>query len=261
MSWHIPDDLRGRYLAGTLETAAALSVDAHLASCARCRAAVPYEQDWLEGSWARLETALIRPRPSPAARLLRYAGLPDHVARLVSATPTMSRAWVVAVVAALAFAVLAARQEADLLPAFLTLAPVLPLTGIALGYGPHVDPAHELTAATPLAGPRLLLTRAVAVLAVATALAAIASPLLPAPPGLSAAWLLPALAAASGCLALSTRLPVPIAALAVGGLWLAIVGAGRLTGGWLAAFGPVAQIGYGAAALLLMFRLYRMSFR
>ncbi|MEV6862422.1 zf-HC2 domain-containing protein [Streptosporangium subroseum] len=261
MSWHIPDELHERYLAGTLEPALAMSVDSHLEGCADCRAAVPYEQDWLEASWQRLETRLIMPRPTLVERFLRHGGVPDHLARLLSATPTMSRSWLVAVVAALAFAVLAARQGADLLPAFLIVAPVLPLAGIALAYGPRVDPAHELTAATPLAGPRLLLTRATAVLAVAVAAAALASPLLPAPPGLSVAWLLPSLAAASGCLALSNRLPVPIAALATGGLWLAIVGTGRFTGNWLAAFAPAAQIVYGGAALLLMFRLYKVSTR
>ncbi|RVX38937.1 hypothetical protein EDD27_1266 [Nonomuraea polychroma] len=258
--WHISDDLRERYLAGTLEAALAMSVDAHLGRCAECRAAVPYERDWLEASWARLETELIRPRPSMGERVLRYGGVPGHLARLLSATSTMSRAWVVAVAAALGFAVLAARQETDVVTAFLVAAPVLPLTGIALAYGPHVDRAHELMAATPLAGPRLLLTRATTVLAVATFLAAIASPLLPAPPGLSAAWLLPSLATSSGCLALSSRLPVPIAALAVGGLWLAIVGTGGLaSGSWLAVFGPVAQIVYGSIALLMSFRVYRVS--
>ncbi|WP_188194107.1 zf-HC2 domain-containing protein [Nonomuraea sp. SYSU D8015] len=258
--WHIPDDLRERYLAGTLDAALAMSVDAHLGRCAKCRAAVPYEPDWLEASWERLEAELIKPRPAPFERLLRHGGVPGHLARLLTATPTMSRAWVVAVVASVAFGVVAARQDADLLPAFLIGAPVLPLTGIALAYGPRVDPAHELMAATPLSGPRLLLTRATAVLAVATVLAAIASPLLPAPPGLSAAWLLPSLAAASGCLALSNRLPVPIAAFAVGGVWLAIVGTGGLvSGSWLAVFGPVAQLGYGLAALLLSFRVYRVS--
>jgi hypothetical protein len=260
-SWHIPDDLRERYLAGTLEPALAMSVDAHLGGCAHCRAAVPYEKDWLETSWARLEAKLITPRPNLSERFLRHGGVPDHLARLLSATPTMSRAWLAAVVAALAFAVIAARQQADLLPAFLIIAPVLPLAGIALAYGPRVDPAHELMAATPMSGPRLLLTRATAVLAVAVMLAALASPLLPAPPGLSAAWLLPSLAAAAGCLALSNRLPVPIAALAVGGVWLAIVGTGRFTGTWLTAFGPAPQIVYGVAALLLTYRLYRTSTR
>ncbi|MGW3346448.1 zf-HC2 domain-containing protein [Nonomuraea rubra] len=259
-NWHIPDDLRERYLAGTLEPAPAMSVEAHLERCASCRAAIPYEPGWLEDSWRRLESRLVPgPRPSPAERVLRHGGVPDHLARLVAATPTMSRAWLVAVVAALAFAVLAAREAPELMPVFLVVAPVLPLAGIALAYGPRVDPAHELMAATPMAGPRLLLARAVAVLVAATGLAAIAAPLLPAPPGLSAAWLLPSLAAGSGCLALSRRLPVPIAAFAVGGLWLAIVGMGLVLSGPLAAFGPPAQLGYAGVALLLILRIRKAS--
>ncbi|SDH83454.1 zf-HC2 domain-containing protein [Nonomuraea jiangxiensis] len=260
-SWHIPDDLRGSYLEGTLEPALAMSVDAHLDRCAECRAAVPYDKDWLEASWARLETKLVTPRPGLSERFLWHVGVPDHLARLLSATPTMSRAWLAAVVAVLAFAVLAAREQAEFLPAFLIAAPVLPLAGIALAYGPRVDPVHELVAATPMSGPRLLLARATAVLTVSVVLAGIASPLLPAPPGMSAAWLLPALAAGAGCLALSNRLPVPIAALAVGGVWLAIVGAGRLFGDWPAVFGPAPQIGYAAAALLLIYRFHRLSTR
>ncbi|WP_043624019.1 zf-HC2 domain-containing protein [Nonomuraea candida] len=256
--WHVRDDLRERYLAGTLPAAAAMSVEAHLERCAACRAAVPYEPEWLEASWRRLESRLAGPRPSLAERVLRHGGMPEHLARLVAVTPTLSRAWLVAVVAALAVAVLVARQGPELLPVFLIVAPVLPLSGIALAYGPRVDPAHELMAATPLAGPRLLLTRAVAVLAVATALAALAAPLLPAPPGLSAAWLLPSLAAAAGCLALSNRLPVPIAALAVGGSWLAIVGAGGLAGSWPVVFGLPAQLGYAATALLLTLHVLRI---
>ncbi|MCA2229415.1 zf-HC2 domain-containing protein [Nonomuraea aurantiaca] len=260
-SWHIPDGLRERYLEGTLEPALAMSVDAHLGRCADCRAAVPHDKDWLEASWARLEAELITPHLSLSERLLRHGGVPDHLARLLSATPTMSRAWLASVVAVLAFAVLAARKQAEFLPAFLIVAPVLPLAGIALAYGPRVDPAYELVAATPMSGPRLLLTRATAVLAVAVVLAGLASPLLPAPPGLAAAWLLPALAAAAGCLAVSGRLPVPIAALAVAGVWLAIVGTGHFIGDWLAVFGPAPQIGYGVAAILLTYRFYRVSTR
>ncbi|MER6949391.1 zf-HC2 domain-containing protein [Nonomuraea sp. NPDC000554] len=261
MSWHIPDDVLGRYLSDGLDPAQAMSVDAHLVACADCRATVPYEEEWLRESWQRLEAEVAKPSPSPADRLLRAGGVPEHVARLLTVTPSASRAWICSVVAALAFAVLAARQSAGLLPVFLTLAPVLPLAGIALAYGRRVDPAHELLSATPLSGPRLLMVRATAVLGVAVVLAALASPLLPAPPGLSAAWLLPSFAVTSGCLALSARLGVPLAALATGGLWLLGVAAvGGATGDWLTAFGAAAQIGYGCAALLLSLRLYRVTF-
>ncbi|GAA4939505.1 hypothetical protein GCM10023238_01470 [Streptomyces heliomycini] len=36
-------------------------------------------------------------------------------------------------------------------PWLLALAPVVPVAGVALSYGPHADPKHEITAATPAA--------------------------------------------------------------------------------------------------------------
>ncbi|WP_433518005.1 zf-HC2 domain-containing protein [Nonomuraea sp. CA-143628] len=257
MSWHITDDLMDAYRSGGLDPAQAMSVDAHLGGCPDCRAAVPYEEDWLRDSWQRLEAEVLSPRPSPMERLLGLCGVPQHVARLLTATPTMNGAWVAAVVAALTFAVLAARKSDTFLPLFLAVAPILPLAGIALAYGPRVDPVHESLAATPLSGARLLLIRATGTLAVAVVLAAVASPLLPAPAWLSAAWLLPSLAMTSCCLLLSSRLPVPVSALTTGGLWLLGVAAvGGATGDLLAPFGLAAQIGYGCAALLMSLRLY-----
>ncbi|SEN34921.1 zf-HC2 domain-containing protein [Nonomuraea pusilla] len=255
MTWHVSDDLREGYLGGGLDPALAMSVETHLARCAACRAAVPYEPEWLEESWRRLEARLVAPRPGPAERLLARCGVPAHLARLLMATPTLSRAWLAAVGAALAFAVLAARVDPAFVPAFLVAAPVLPPAGIALAYGPRVDPAYELLAATPLAGARLLLTRAAAVLSTAVVLAGAASPLLPAPPWLCAAWLLPSLAVTLACLALSRLVRVPLAALAVTGLWLAVAGAAGFAGDWVSAFAPAAQIGYAAAAAVLLLRL------
>ncbi|MEU6998390.1 zf-HC2 domain-containing protein [Nonomuraea sp. NPDC046570] len=257
-AWHVHADLMGRYLSGSLDPALAMSVDAHLGGCAACRAAVPYEEEWLAGGWQRLADEAGLPASGPAERLLLRAGLPGHLARLVTATPTLSRAWLVAVVAVLAFGVIAARQTDQALPLFLVLAPVLPPAGIAAAYGPRVDPAHEMLAATPLSGARLLLTRSTAVLATAFALAGLASPLLPAPPWLSAAWLLPALALTSGCLALSTRVPLPLAAFAAAGLWLTgVAAAAGAAGDWRVSFHPAAQILYGCAALLLTVLAYR----
>ncbi|MFC7584925.1 hypothetical protein ACFQYP_15170 [Nonomuraea antimicrobica] len=44
--------------------------------------------------------------------------------------------------------------------------------------------------------------------------------------------------------------------------WLAIVGTGGLlAGSWLAVFGPLAQLGYGLAALLLSVRIHRTNTR
>ena len=79
---------------------------------------------------------------------------------------------------------------------FLLVAPLLPLAGVAAAYGPLVDPAYELALAAPLGSLRLLLLRAVAVVAVDDA--ARRWPRALALPGLdwtAAAWLLPSLGA------------------------------------------------------------------
>ncbi|MFD4986779.1 hypothetical protein [Streptomyces sp. NPDC058374] len=106
-------------------------------------------------------------------------------------------------------------------PALLLVAPLLPLAGVALSYGPHTDPLHELVATSPGGGLRLLLVRGGAVLAVCVPALTVAGALLPpvaGGPG-PAAWLLPALALTLGALALGSYLGCRNAVAVVGGLW------------------------------------------
>lgn len=256
--WHVPADLMDRYVTGRLEPAPVMSVEAHLARCARCRAAVPYEAEWLAASWERLEEEVDRPRRGPVERLLGRAGVPEHLARLLVATPMLGRAWAVAVTVVLACAITAGQISTGYGPAvllaFLITAPVLPLAGIALAYGRHVDPVHETQAATPMAGPRLLLLRASAVLATALVLTAAATPWLPGPPGLSAGWLLPSLALSTGTLALSVRVPVTAAAALLGTAWLGVVGTAAAVHAEdrFLFFTPAAQALYAVAACALI---------
>ncbi|MFF5205975.1 zf-HC2 domain-containing protein [Streptosporangium sp. NPDC000396] len=262
--WHLPDELIERYVTGHLEPVQVMSVETHLARCERCRAAVPYEREWLVASWEGIEDLVDRPRPRAAERVLRRLGAPGHVATFLAATPALARGWLVAVTAVLAFALAAAhlvnrdpRAALDPLVPFLAVAPVLPLAGIALAYGPHVDPAYELQAATPMAGSRSLLLRAVAVLVTAITLTGMTAPLLPGPPGLAAAWLLPALALTAATLALSTRFVPLISAAVLTAAWFGTVAAfTRLTGDGLAPFSPTAQTLYGLAALILIPLVY-----
>ncbi|MEV0974232.1 hypothetical protein [Microtetraspora glauca] len=264
MTWHLPGDLVERYAHGRLDSAQVMSVESHLARCPLCRAAVPYEDGWLAASWERIEDLVDRPRPRPVARVLRRVGVPEHVATFLAATPAPARGWLVAVTGVLAFAVAAAHfaarrtpDTANALIPFLAVAPLLPVAGIAMAYGRHVDPVYELQAATPMAGWRALLLRALAVLSCAVALSGAATPLLPGPPGLAAAWLLPALALTAGALALSTRFapPVSVAVLAIA--WFGAVAAGPLLADdRLLAFSPGAQALYGVAAPALVFLIY-----
>ncbi|WP_439674327.1 zf-HC2 domain-containing protein [Embleya sp. MST-111070] len=255
-AWHIPEPLLTRYLSGGLPVAHVMSIEAHLAGCPSCRAHVPVDPDWLARSWAGIDAAIDRP-PWPERALARL-GVRPHVARLLTATPALSRAWLLAVIAVLAFGTAAAHLAGDtpgVLLAFLVGAPVLPLAGVALAYGPGVDRAYEVQAATPLAGSRLLFLRAGAVLVTAAALTGLAAPFLPGPAGLGAAWLLPALALTLACLAIGTRLPLPIAA---GGLtlgWVAVVLGTQRVDRYLL-FAPVAQAGWACAVPLLALVVY-----
>ncbi|MDF5758266.1 zf-HC2 domain-containing protein [Spongiactinospora sp. TRM90649] len=260
MSWHVPPELMERYATGGLAPAQVMSVEAHVAGCARCRAAAPRPPEWMARSWERLREEVDRPRTRLAERLLQRLGVPGHLARLLTATPALSRAWLSAVTFVLALAAVAGRFQpidAQALLGFLVAAPVLPVAGIALAYGRHVDPAHELQAATPMAGPRLLLLRAGAVLVTAIAMTGAATPLLPGSTGAAVAWLLPALALSLTTLVLSARLPIATAAGFPGAVWLAVVipivvaGEDRFL-----PFAPAAQLGYGTAAAFLALFVY-----
>jgi hypothetical protein len=256
-TWHVDDDLLSGYLDGHLSVARVMSVEAHLVGCARCRATIPVDDAWLATSWERVEDLVDRPRLSFVERLLGRA-LPPHLVRLLLATPSLSRAWLVAVLLVLAFAVGAAQlsdQDVTVLLVFLAVAPVLPLAGVALAYGPVVDPAHESVAATPMAGARLLLVRAGAVLSAATLLMGLATPFLPGPLGLSAAWLLPGLMLTVAVLAAGTRVPMPRAAIVLASLWLLATLVTRGVDPFLI-FQRPAQITYACVACLLALVVY-----
>jgi hypothetical protein len=131
----------------------------------------------------------------------------------------------VAVVATLAFAVAAARAYSgpDANLAFLCVAPLLPLAGIAVAYGPGVDPTYEIGLAAPLRGLHLLLLRAATVLGTAAPLAAIASLALPQLGWGAAGWLLPSLGLTASSLALATTVE-PLRAIGVtAGAWVVAV--------------------------------------
>ncbi|XHM67398.1 hypothetical protein ACE6JH_12275 [Streptomyces nigra] len=106
----------------------------------------------------------------------------------------------------------------------LAVAPVVPVAGVALSYGRHADPLHELAASTPSAGLRLVLTRTTVVLAVSLPLLTLAGLVLPSPgaPG-AAAWLLPGLTLTLAALALGGWLGLRTATAVTGGGWLCAV--------------------------------------
>ncbi|SFG41945.1 zf-HC2 domain-containing protein [Streptomyces mirabilis] len=120
-------------------------------------------------------------------------------------------------------------------PLLLAVAPLVPVAGVALSYGRHADPLHEIVATSPSGGLRLVLMRTAAVLAVSVPLLTVAGLLLPATdPRLpqapaAAAWLLPGLALTLATLALSGYVGCRTASAVVGGGWLLALAAPLLT--------------------------------
>lgn len=251
--WHVDDDQLATYVAGRLDDIRSSSVEAHLITCDRCRGQVGELVDPHRTSmvWAGVVDAVDSPPPRILERVLRRAGVSERNSRILAATPSLQLSWLMAVVVTLAFSVLAAQSGTDRrLAVFLMVAPLLPLAGVAAAYGPEIDPAHEVTSATPSAGFRLLLLRASAVFTVTFLLAGLASVGLPAMDLHAAAWILPALGLTLTSLALSTVIAPERAAMAVAAAWVLVVTSAAVeTHDWLAAFGPTGQLMF---ALVIM---------
>ncbi|MEU9189605.1 zf-HC2 domain-containing protein [Streptomyces sp. NPDC048484] len=250
MTWHVAQaDLRA-YVRGELAPPMLWSADTHLVACARCRAVLAEVSDpvTLDEGWQRLDAELDAPRVGFLESMLVRIGVADHTARLLAATPVLRLSWLGAVVAVLAMTVIAANsaQAPDTLPMFLALAPLLPLAGVALSYGPALDPTYEMAVVSPMHGFRLLMIRTIPVLAIALVLNGLATLALPSYGLRALAWLLPALALTATGLALTPRLGPVLAPSLVGGTWVAVlVVAQGTTEGTLA---PYTVTGQGIAA-------------
>ncbi|MGW8883977.1 zf-HC2 domain-containing protein [Streptomyces sp. NPDC055749] len=203
---------------------------------------------------------------SRALRALR-ARPGSAVARVLwAAGPALRGPWLLALVlvalGALALAY-GAGLGGEVRPLLLVVAPALPLAGVFVSYGRHADPMHEITAATPSGGLRLLLTRTAAVLGASIPALTLAGAALPAAvggPG-AVAWLLPGLALTLAALALGSYVGCRTGAAAVAAGWafavaLPTVGTSPRGPFALAAeaatyfAGPGVQTGWAAGALV-----------
>jgi signal transduction histidine kinase len=156
-----------------------------------------------------LERALVRVR------------VRDDVARIVASTPSLRASWVAAAVVAVGFSTWATRAGPRGVVAFLVVAPLLPVAGVAAAYGRWADPMHELSQAAPTPAIRIVLLRSAAVLASTAFVVGLASVLAPGTDRTAAAWILPALGLTLASLALSTFMPTHRAAAAVTIVWFA----------------------------------------
>ncbi len=185
----------------------------------------PVDQTRIDRNWRSITVELDAPRPGRIERLLRAAGLPAHITRLMVATPALRRSWYLAT----GFAVLVgligsdpSRPRENLL-ALLIIAPLVPVLGVSMAYGSQSDPAHEIALATPMRGLRLILTRAAVVLGFSAFWLSIAALLTPNTPAIAFGWLLPSLGLTSATVALMTFVRPRLAAGIVGATWLLVV--------------------------------------
>ncbi|CAN5650988.1 hypothetical protein BH24ACT26_BH24ACT26_06820 [soil metagenome] len=223
MTWHVEPKMLEAYADNAIGDAHAYSAEAHLLSCEVCRErlAAFVSPDRLQAMWTEIHDVVVNPHSGVIERLLLRIGVKDHVARLVAATPSLRLSWLAAVALTLSFAIISAHVNARGFLLFLIVAPMLPLAGVAVAYGPGVDPTYEIGLAAPIRSFHLLLIRASAVLTSSSSIALVAALALPQRNWAVVAWLLPSLGLTVTSLALSTVIHPLRAAAAVAVLWLA----------------------------------------
>lgn len=265
MTWHVDSALLERYRSDQLSDSRMASVEMHITACPRCRALVVAEADGAtQDAWARVKQAvderLDEPPMAWLQRGLRRMGVNERDAGVLGATLSLHGSWVGALALAMTFVVLASLTGPERvgLAAFLVAAPLVPLAGVAVAYGPRVDPTYEIAVAASVPTARVILLRTLAVTVPALPLIMVLSLLVPG--GLLAfAWLLPALGLATASLALGTVLPLNRAAVGLAGAWV-IAAVASLTGAprtsaeafvrGFAAFRPAGQLVCAAVAVV-----------
>jgi len=252
MSWHVDNSLLERYIAADLDDVRAASIEAHVIACPECRArlATGVDPARVERVWHEVRDSIDRPRRRVIETLLVKCGMRDYSARLVAATPSLTGSWFTAVAVALAWAVVAARAGSRGVLFFLVIAPLIPLAGIALSFGPRIDATHELSVAAPMHGLRLLLLRAGCVLGTTLILVGVASIGLPDVGWKDAAWLLPALAVSLATIALATWIDPLVAAGIVAFVWVASTSLSPLWRRGVPSLDRIAAFDPGGQALL-----------
>lgn len=220
MTWHASSETVAAYVAGSLDIAAAASVEAHVVACATCQrsiaTAAPTIDVRLDHIWEGVVDTLDRPAPRPVERFLRRLGIRETDARLVACTPALFTSWAIAVAAAVLLTLIPGRTDGRAAFAFLLLAPLLPLIAVAAAFSPRFDRTWEVTAATPLAGVHLLLVRGLAALVPALAATTVAAFAVPG----EGLWLLPAAALCACSLAAATWVEPVAAAATLASLWM-----------------------------------------
>ncbi|MFB6980268.1 zf-HC2 domain-containing protein [Streptomyces scopuliridis] len=196
------------------------ALEAHLESCARCRArlaavtrhATPAVTALVDGVWDGLAPQL--PVIAPMPRRRRWT-LPLSA----WASPVMVP-WLCMTVLVTLIAVILDSLSGQAVSFVLLLAPVLPVFGVVASWARGLDPAYEVIAGTPRAGLQLVLRRTTSVLVVVISALLVAGWVT----GTSVAqWLLPCLAFTTGALALGGLIGVTRAAIGLVAAWAAVI--------------------------------------
>ena len=246
--------LLDRYAQHTLAGPALWSAEAHLLACPHCRAALPaVSGPAVDRVWQRIDAAIDLPRPGLVERILLLAGVPEHLSRLLAATPALRLSWLGAVAGMLTLGVMASWVNPTLsspLP-LLCSVPLLAVAGTCVAYGPGADPTYEIGLVAPFHSFRLALLRTSAVLATTIGLAGAASLAVPDTGLRAAGWLIPALLLTLASLGLTPLLgPVRAAATVAAGWLVALIVTAQLPSGSSVLFEPAAQLSMGVAAAL-----------
>jgi hypothetical protein len=225
--WHVPDEELRAYAGRALAAPWLWSAEAHLAACPGCRdrLAGAVDQAEVSAGWSRLDAELDAPKRGPVERALVRMGVAAHTARLLAATPVLRMSWLTSVAITLAATAAAAHLALTMRVPILLLAiaPLLPLAGVAVSFGPQADPTYELAVVAPLHVFRLLLLRCAAVLTTTTVLSAAASLALPEYGLVVLGWLVPSLVLTLLSLALTPRLGPVTAAVVVALGWAGLM--------------------------------------
>jgi hypothetical protein len=230
--WHCDDEALASFAAGTVDPISGASVETHLMTCAECRAAVSrlFPRQLLDTVWEDVRERVEAPPPGPVERLLVWLGVSEETARLLVSVPAMQSAWLIGLLCATLFAVLATTLDDDFgLMTFLMIAPLAPLARVAASFGGDADPAHELVSAAPYSPVRLLMVRSAGVLCTSVPLTVIVGLTLPGPDWLAIAWLTPAAAAVTLTLAIGPWVGHTVTATVLAATWsVAVVRADRM---------------------------------
>ena len=241
---HPSADLLTSYATGAAGTVAVWSVEAHLMGCPDCRSALStrVDADRLARNRSVLLVRTVLTDGGRLRRLLGRCGVPDHLLRLLAATPSLRGSWLLSVVGALAVVTGEAAAVKygwipagggrpgpvpghlvpvgpDVLAPFLLVGPLLVLAGVAAAFLPAFDPGSRLAVAAPFSGFTLLLVRAVAAVAAALIPVVAAAFVVPGPGWLPLALLLPSLALCVFALAAATVIGPRAAAVTAAVSW------------------------------------------